>query len=176
MWFCEGFNGRGAPIPEWDGEHLYVVNGKPGDVYCVKPGGSGTVTKTHRVWHAPRKGGRDLPSPALVDDFLLVSSMSGILTCYDKKTGKIHFTERLQADGGRPLEIAAAPLVANGLVYFQSVLGGEVIVVKPAETLEIVARNQLDEAAADGIFRATLAPHRGRVLIREAGTLYCIGG
>ncbi|MDG2486590.1 MAG: PQQ-binding-like beta-propeller repeat protein, partial [Roseibacillus sp.] len=83
LWFCEGFNGRGSPIPAFSNGLLYVVNGKPGDTYAVKPGGSGNVTKSRMAWHAPRRGGRDLPSPAVVGDFLVVVSMSGLATCYD---------------------------------------------------------------------------------------------
>lgn len=170
LWFCEGFNGRGAPVPEFDGEFLYVVNGKPGDTYCVKPGGSGNVTATHRVWNAGRKGGRDLPSPAVVDDFLVISSMSGITTCYDTATGDAFYSERL----GEGIQVAAGPLVANGLVYLQTVDGGDVIVIRPGKTLEIVSVNSLGQDAAGEIFRATLTPRPGGILIRSGKTLYAI--
>ncbi len=143
MWFCEAPTGRGEPVPVYARGKLYVVCGKPGDAYCVKPGGSGKVTATHRLWTTPRKGGRDLPTPAVVDDILFISSMSGIGSAYDAETGAVIFNERL----GEGIEIAAAPLVANGLVYFQVVHGGEVIVVKPGKTLEIVAKNSLGEGA-----------------------------
>ncbi len=172
LWFCEGFNGRGAPVPEWDGEHLYVVNGKPGDTYCVKPGGSGNVTGTHRVWHAGRKGGRDLPSPAIFENYLVISSMSGITTCYDTKTGKAHYSERLGEDG---IQVAAGPLVANGLVYLQTVSGGDVIVIRPGKELDIVSVNSLGTEAKDEIFRATLTPYGDQMLIRSGKTLYCVG-
>ncbi len=171
LWFCEAPTGRGEPVPVFSGGKLYVVCGKPGDTYCVKPGGSGLVTKTNRLWTAPRKGGRDLPTPAVVDDVLLIASMSGIASAYDPETGKVHFTERL----GEGIEMAAAPLVANGLVYFQVVHGGDVIVVRPGKTLEIVARNALDESAKDLTFRSVPTPLGDRLLIRGSTTLYCIG-
>ncbi len=104
-------------------------NGKPGDTYCVKPGGSGNVTATHRLWNAPRKGGRDLPTPVVVGDiYFHFQHERNIATSYDAATGAVHFSERL----GESMEIAAAPLVANGLVYFQTVEGGDVIVVNPS--------------------------------------------
>jgi len=171
LWFCEAPTGRGEPVPVQAHGKLYVVCGKPGDAYCVKPGGSGKVTATHRLWTAPRKGGRDLPTPAVVGDILFISSMSGIASAYDAATGAVHFTERL----GEGLEIAAAPLVANGLVYLQTVHGGEVIVVKPGKTLEIVAKNSLDEGAKAETFRAVPVPLGDRILLRGGSTLYCVG-
>lgn len=171
LWFCEAPTGRGEPVPVFDGSNLYVVCGKPGDTYCVKPGGAGLVTKTNRLWTAPRKGGRDLPTPVLANDVLFISSMSAIASAYDPETGSVHFTERL----GEGIEIAAAPLVANGLAYFQTVNGGDVIVVKPGKTLEIVARNSLGDEAKDLTFRSVPVPVGEKLLIRGSTTLYCIG-
>lgn len=169
LWFCKGFNGRGSPVPDYANGLLYVVNGKPGDTYVVKPGGSGDVTESHMVWHAERRGGRDLPSPAVVGDYLVIVSMSGIASCYDAHTGEIHWNERLGVEG----EFAAAPLIANGLVYIQNVFGGETVVIKPGKKLEIVSQNSLG-ADKQEIFRATLAPIGGKVFARSHSTLYCI--
>lgn len=171
LWFCEGPTGRGEPVPVYSEGKLYVVCGKPGDAYSVKPGGSGLVTKTHRLWTAPRKGGRDLPTPALAGGVLFISSMSGIASAYDTETGAVHFTERL----GEGIEVAAAPLVANGLAYFQTVKGGDVIVVRPGKSLEIVARNSLAAAAQEQTFRSVPTPLGERLLIRGSTTLYCLG-
>ncbi|MEQ1854130.1 MAG: PQQ-binding-like beta-propeller repeat protein, partial [Chthoniobacteraceae bacterium] len=167
LWFCKGFTGRGEPVPAFAHGRIYVVNGKPGNTYVVKPGGSGDVTGTHRVWDAKRVGGRDLPSPVVVGDFLLISGMSGMLTTYDTATGAIHFTERLGS------AISASPLVANGLVYCQ-MENGDVIVVKPGKTLEIVSKSSIGAASGE-IFRAGLAPIQGRLYARSQNVVYCIG-
>ena len=170
LWFCQAFNGRGSPVPEFFDGKLYVVNGKPGDTYCVKPGGSGNVTETHMLWHASRKGGRDLPSPAVVNGTLFISSMSGIASSYDADSGETHYVERL----GEGIEIAAAPLVVDGLIYLQTVRGGDVIVVRPGKKLAILAVNSLGEMASEEIFRATIAPITGKLFIRSGKTLYCV--
>ena len=170
LWFCEGFTGRGEPVPEYAHGKLYVVNGKPGDAYCVKPGGDGNVTATHRLWNAPRKGGRDLPSPSVVGDILFIVSMSGIATTYDAETGAVHFSDRL----GESMEVAAAPLVANGLLYFQTVAGGDVVVVRPGKTLDVVSVNHLGENAKGEVFRAVPVPLGDRILLRSGRTLYCV--
>jgi hypothetical protein len=69
LWFCKAFNGRGSPVPEYAHGLVITVNGKPGDVYAVKPGGKGDVTAS-MAWHAKRTGGRDLPAPMVVGDYL----------------------------------------------------------------------------------------------------------
>jgi outer membrane protein assembly factor BamB len=167
LWFCKAFAGRGEPLPAFANGLLYVVSGQPGNTYVVKPGGSGDVTATHRLRDAKRVGGRDLPSPMVVGEYLIISSLSGMLTIYDAKTHQPHFTERLGS------QISASPLVANGLVYFLAERG-EVIVIKPGKTLEIVARNTFG-SASDEIFRAGLSPIQGRLLTRSQDTVYCIG-
>jgi outer membrane protein assembly factor BamB len=166
LWSCDSFVGRGEPSPVYAHGLLYIVSGLAGNTYALRPGGNGDVTATHRVWDARRIGGRDQPGPAVVGDFVLISSMSGILTTYDAKRGEIFFTERL----GGP--IAASPLVANGLVYFQ-MENGEVVVIKPGRTLEIVARNSIGSASGE-IFRAGLAAIQGQLFARSRNVVYCI--
>ena len=90
-----------------------------------------------------------------------------MLSSYDAKTGAIHFSERLGS------AVSASPVVANGLVYFQ-MENGEVIVVKPGKTLEIVSRNKTD-SASDEIFRASMSPIHGQWFVRSQSTVYCIG-
>jgi outer membrane protein assembly factor BamB len=166
LWFCRGFAGRGEPTPAFARGLLFVINGLAGNTYAVRPGGSGDVTATHRVWDARRQGGRDQPSPAVVGEFVLIASMSGVLTTYEAGSGRILFTDRLGS------AVAATPLVAGGLVYFQ-MESGEVVVVKPGPALEVVARNPCGAAESE-IFRAALAPIQGRLFARSRTTVYCI--
>ncbi len=168
LWFCKGFNGRGTPVPDFANGLLYVVNGKPGDCYAVAPGGSGDVTDSRMKFHAKRRGGRDLASPVVVGDYLFVTSMSGVATLYDANSGDPVWEERLEGD------FAGSPLVANGLIYLQTVSGGETLVIKPGDELEIVSRNSLGTDKQE-IFRATLAPIKGQLFARSSSVLYCIG-
>ena len=169
LWWCKGFTGRGEPVPAYDGQKLYVVNGLPGgDVYAVRPGGEGDVTETHRTWHTPRRGGRDLPSPVVIGKYMLAVNMPGILYCYDCETGKELWKERIGAN------FSSSPLVAGGRAYFQTD-AGETVVVEPGETMNIVARSTMP-SAADELFRAAPVPSRGQLLIRSTRFLYCVGG
>src|SRR5262249_29590946 len=76
LWTCNSFNGRGEPTVAPGKGLVYVVNGLAGDIYAVKLGGSGDVTKTHMAWHTPRKTDRDQPSPIVVGQYLLVADMA----------------------------------------------------------------------------------------------------
>ena len=107
----------------------------------------------------------------VVGETLLIASMSGIVSAYNAESGEVYFTERL----GEGIEMAAAPLVANGLAYFQVVQGGDLIVVKPGKALEIVARNSLGEGAKAETFRAVPVPLGDQLLLRGGSTLYCVG-
>ena len=52
---------------------------------------------------------------------------------------------------------------------------GETVVIKPGPKMDIVARNELSTAADDELFRASITPSDGQLLIRSNQVLYCIG-
>ncbi|MDA1052302.1 MAG: PQQ-binding-like beta-propeller repeat protein, partial [Planctomycetota bacterium] len=135
LWFCKGDRGRGTPTVTRYENILIAVSGRPGDMFAMRPGGSGTVNETHEVWRTPRKAGRDLPSPIVVGDFLLVVSLRpGLATCYEAATGKELDTMRLEGN------FSASPISAKGLVYIPSE-AGDVYVLKPGKKLELIETN-----------------------------------
>ncbi|MFQ5735179.1 MAG: PQQ-binding-like beta-propeller repeat protein [Planctomycetaceae bacterium] len=169
LWFCKGYKGRGTPTvtPSKSGL-LHVVDGRPGDTYAIVPGGNGDVSETHRKWQSKRIGGRDLPSPVAIGDFLLISSLrGGVVTCYDTKSGTIHWTQRL---GG---QISATPIAYEGLAAFLNE-SGETYLIKPGPKPNVVARNRLTGKAREE-FRASITPSDGQLFFRSTSTLYCIG-
>lgn len=168
LWFCKSFNGRGSPVPFYAHGLVYTVNGKPGDLYVVKPGGSGDVTKTRMAWHAKRKGGRDLPAPAVIGDQLLVTAMSGVTTAYDAKGGEAIWSDRIEG------AFSGSPLIANGLYYIQNE-SGTTYVLRPGKALDVISQNPLP-TKPDEIFRATLVPLGGQLFIRSSKALYCVRG
>jgi len=166
LWFCKSFNGRGEPTVTPAGELLCAVNGLAGDIYAIRPGGDGDITEKRMAWHTPRRGGRDTPSPIVIDKYIVVADMKGIGCCYDRETGRELWKERI-CDA-----ISSSPIAAGGLAYFQDEKG-ETVVLRPGPELDVVARNSL--GATDEIFRATLAPLDGKLLSRSQTTLYCVG-
>jgi outer membrane protein assembly factor BamB len=189
LWNCRGFNGRGEPVPEFAHGLLFAVNGLPGDVYAVRPGGSGDVSETHRVWHTPRTKVRDVASPIVVGDYLFAIDMKGSATTYDARSGKVLWSESIpvatppspaQAGSGKPpvsqkirSAFTASPIESGGLIYLNTEFG-ETLVIKPGPKLDIVARNSLGDRSGE-LFRASIAPISGRLYLRSNRALYCVG-
>ncbi len=168
LWRCKSFIGRGEPTVAPGKGLVYVINGLVGDIYAVKLGGSGDVTKSHMAWHTPRKGGRDQPSPILVGDYLITADMTGIATCYNATTGKVLWKERL-----RGTQFTSSPIAANGLVYYQSE-AGETSVIEPGPTFKVIAESNVGAGPGE-IFRASLTPSKGQIFSRSQSHLYCLG-
>ncbi|MFA6564820.1 MAG: PQQ-binding-like beta-propeller repeat protein [Verrucomicrobiia bacterium] len=167
LWNCRGFNGRGEPVPEFARGLLFVVNGKAGDIYAVRPGGSGNVSETHRVWHTPRPKVRDVSSPIVVGDYMFAMDMKGSATTYDSRSGKVVWTEKI------PGAYTASPVESGGLIYINTE-SGETLVIKPGSKLDLVARNSIGDRTGE-LFRASLAPIGGRIYLRSNRALYCVG-
>ena len=168
LWFCRGDRGRGTPTIVPYKETLIMVSGRPGDMLAVRPGGSGAVDQSHEVWRTPRLGGRDLPSPIVVGDFLVVVKMNpGLASCYDAATGKE--LDKIRLEG----VFTASPIAANGLIYIPN-QEGVVYVLKAGRKLEVIAKNKIYESDEE-IFRASLTPNRSQFLLRSDRALYCIG-
>ncbi len=115
-------------------------------IYAVRPGASGDISlpkdKTSAgavAWSAP-KGGPYLPTPIVYGDYLYVCANGGVLTCYEAKTGKQVYRERLGGSSG----YTASPVAADGRLYFTSEEDG-VRVVKAGPKFELLAENPLGE-------------------------------
>ncbi len=167
LWRCKAFAGRGEPTVAPGIDKVFIINGLPGDIYSVKLGGNGDVTKTHIAWHTGRKGGRDQPSPIVVGKYLVTADMGGIATCYDAASGKQLWRDRLRST------FTSSPIAVNGLVYF---LGEDGItsVIEPADTFKLVGEYSVGAEKSE-IFRASPAPAHGQIFVRSQTHLYCIG-
>jgi outer membrane protein assembly factor BamB len=131
-------------------------------VLGIDPSGSGNVTKTHIKWRDHR-GASYVPSPVAHDRWFFIVSDKGIASCFDARTGKVEWKERL----GR--QHSASAVYAGGHVYFLDD-DGDTHVVKAGSDFERVSQNSLGEAAF-----ASPAVSRGQIFIRTANHLWCIG-
>lgn len=132
---------------------------------AVRPGGSGDVTASHVEWTFTR-GLPYCPTPLWLDGRLYLVRNGGLATCLDARTGRPHYQEeRLGAVGDN----YASPVASDGLVCVFS-QAGVGVVYRAGDTLEVVARNALEEAVV-----ATPAVGDGRLYVRTASTLYAFG-
>ena len=125
-------------------------------------GATGDVTESHVAWTL-QKGAPHTPSMILSGDNLFCVSDGGIATCADLRTGEVRWTERL------PGNYSASPVLAEGLLYFQSETGIGTV-VKAAATFESLATNTLDEPTL-----ASPAFIDGAVILRSEKHLWRFG-
>lgn len=141
---------------------LFVTGGFPErHVLGVDPSGAGDVTKTHILWR-DKKGVSYVPSPIAHDQWFYVVSDGGVCVCYEAKTGKVAFSQRLGKHH------SASAVAAGGNLYFTSD-AGETFVLKGGPAYELVSKNDLGEECY-----ASPAISRGQVFIRTLKNLYCI--
>ena len=135
--------------------------GGTAQLWAVRLGGRGDVTGTHVAWKYAR-GSPKHSSPVLAGGRVYMMSNDGIATCIDFKTGKEIWKGRI---GGLH---SASVLYANGRIHFFDE-AGQTTIIQPGETLEILARNQLDDG-----FMASPAVADGALFLRTTTHLYRI--
>ncbi|MCA9154905.1 MAG: PQQ-binding-like beta-propeller repeat protein [Planctomycetales bacterium] len=168
LWFSQGDRGRGSPTVVTYRDMVIAVSGRPGDMWATRIGGSGSVNSTHEVWRTKRASGRDLPSPIVVGDRLVVCKLQpGIVQSYNAASGEQLSQTRIEGN------FAASPIAAGGLVYMPNDQG-DVYVLDPSDKLKVVAKNSINPAD-DELFRASLAVADGQIYLRSDRVLYCIG-
>ena len=158
--YADGFSN--VPRPVFGHGLVYIATGfQQPTLLAVRPDGSGDVTKTHVAWTL-RRSAPLTPSPLIVGDELYLVNDGGIATCLDAKTGSIHWQQRL---GGN---FSAAPLFADGRIYFSSE-EGVTTVIAPGKEFRRLAANTLDGATL-----ASIAVSGGSLFIRSHSHLYRI--
>jgi outer membrane protein assembly factor BamB len=106
-----------------------------------------------------------MPTPIVNGDHLYTCSNDGVVTCYEARTGKRLYWERLGSDGG----FTASPAAGDGKAYFTSE-EGEVYVVKAGPSFELLALNRVGD-----VCMATPAISDGRIFFRSERFLFGIG-
>lgn len=151
-----------VPRPVFAHGLVFVATGyNRADLLAIKADGTGDVTDTHIAWRTT-KGAPLTPSVAVVGDELYAVNDAGIATCWDARTGEVHWQQRI--DGN----FSASPLVAGDRLYFQSETGTGTV-LKAGKTFEKLAVNKLEERSL-----ASYAVVDRALLIRTAGNLYRI--
>ena len=161
-WLIDGPTEQFVASIVYNGELLFMTCGFPDRfIQAIRPDGRGNVTDTHVLWQKDRDCSY-VPSPIAFGPYFLVVADNGVATCFEAKTGKSCWRERLGP------HYSASLVSANGLVYFLSDKG-VMTVVKPGAELGIVARNELGENTY-----ASPAISDGQIFLRGAKHLYCI--
>jgi outer membrane protein assembly factor BamB len=167
LWTIDGPTAQFVASPVFDGELLFITAGFP--TYhnmAIRPDGAGNVTKTHIAWHEANTAARKaayVPSPIVFDRWLYVISDEGYLNCFDAKSGKRLWIEKLGQHH------SASPVLADGRLYLPAD-DGTTYVVKAGGKFEVLAENPI----GDQCF-SSLAISNGQIFLRGNRALYCIG-
>ncbi|MBT4623023.1 MAG: PQQ-binding-like beta-propeller repeat protein, partial [Verrucomicrobia bacterium] len=162
-WIVDGPTEQFVASMVYDGKYGFATGGYPErHTLAIRPDGKGNVTDTHIAWRTTR-GAAYVPSPIISGHYLLMVADSGIASCFEARTGKRHWMERLP--GGH----SPSPVSADGLVYFVSDRGVTTI-IRPSETFAVIAKNELGEPVS-----ASPAISQGQIFLRTHQNLYCIG-
>ncbi len=168
LWFCEGVSHSKGDLayssPVITGDICVVTTGFNGPAFAIRLGGRGNVTQTHRLWSNERQP-QNIGSGVAVDGKVYRPNAGpGTTQCIDAVTGETLWQDR--AGGSQWASI----VMAGGLLYATG-QNGRTIVFKPnPERFEDVAKNSLGDSC-----NATPAIANGRIYIRTAGQLWCIG-
>jgi outer membrane protein assembly factor BamB len=165
-WRLAGLTRWVSPTPVTAHGLLYVASGGPGGnvLLAIRPGGRGDVTSSHVAWRSDRAAPY-IPSPIVVGDYLYTIRSGGVMACFDARSGRLVWQERLDARG----EYYASPVAADGRIYVTNE-DGVVTVVAAKPTFEVLAVNEMGERTM-----ASPAISHGMILIRTDTRLWAIG-
>jgi outer membrane protein assembly factor BamB len=113
--------------------------GEEHGLYAIRPGGEGQIKSDRVLWKEPR-GVPEVPMPLLYEGRVYTVTNGGIISVMEAQTGKLVYRGRLGAGG----PYYASPIAAAGRIYFTSG-AGVITVLRDAEKLEVLARNDLEE-------------------------------
>jgi outer membrane protein assembly factor BamB len=130
---------------------------------AVRRGGSGDVSETHLAYKLSRSIPY-VPTALVYDDLLFLWSDKGVVTCVKAATGDTVWMNRVE---GRYF---GSPVCVDGKLYCMSA-DGEVVVVRAADSFELLARNELGEPS-----HSTPAIAGGRMYLRTERHLSSVGG
>jgi outer membrane protein assembly factor BamB len=173
LWQFGGMSSICVPSPVVAGDLLVVSSGyefgRPRPVFAVRPGAAGDIslkkdeTSTEFIAWYREPAGAYHPTPIVLGDNLYVLYSTGMISCFEAKTGKVVYEK--QRLGG---SFTASPWSYGGNIFCLSE-EGTTYVVKAGAEFELLGKNVLGEVAL-----ATAAVADGRLFLRTAGGLYCV--
>lgn len=116
------------------------------------------------AWSHARQGNY-MQTPILVGDYLYGCTDSGVLTCFDAKTGAIQYSERLSSSGQG---FTASPVSDGRHLYFSSE-PGNIFVVPVGPKFSVAATNSMGETCM-----ATPAISGGSLFVRGRSGLTAV--
>jgi len=167
IWQAGGNTRNVIPTPVAGSGTVYCASGFRGSsLQAIDVFRTGELTNTDAIkWHV-KEATPYVPSLLLYRDRVYaVMGNSGVISCYNAKTGEPHFfKERLKGING----IYASPAAAADRVYIVG-RNGVSYVLKPSNELDVLAANKLEDR-----FDASPAFAGNEIYLKGRSHLYCI--
>ncbi|MEX2112019.1 MAG: PQQ-binding-like beta-propeller repeat protein [Pirellulales bacterium] len=155
---------------------LYITSGYFQDakrpVFAIRPGATGDITladgetaNEYIPWSLQKMGPYNT-SPIVYGGLYYTLLDRGMLTCHDAKTGELVFDRTRFPQGA---SFTASPWAYNGKLFFLDE-NGSTYVMPVGREFQVERTNALDELTL-----ASPAIAQGKLLIRTASQVYCVG-
>ena len=167
LWQCKGLNPLVYTSPIYSEGIVLALGGYSGSALAVKAGGAGDVTETHRLWHKPKTPQR-IGSAVIHGDHYYILNDKGVAQCFELKTGKEIWEERLR--GKAKTSQNWSSLVLSEGKLFAVNQGGDAFVFRASPEFELLTTNALGEKVI-----GSMAVSDGDIFIRGHKNLWCIG-
>jgi len=169
IWECAGLGANTIPHPVRQDDLVLVMSGYQNPkLMAIRLGREGDLTNTDAVVWSQTRGTSYTASPVIFDNKLYVLTDTGMLSCFNAKTGEPYYHQtRLP----KTYSFKSSPVGANGKLYMATE-DDDVVVVKMGETFEVLATNTM----RGEMFIAAPAIAGGEIFLRSRTRLYCIRG
>jgi hypothetical protein len=167
LWFAKGPGDTFYASPV-SGEGTLVVMSSGmgrGSTLALKPGGSGELTESQRLWRLERTRGHT-GSSVIWQGHLYSITDDGTAECLELATGKTVWQQRLRGSGGRSSAWSSIVL-AGGKLYVPN-QSGDVFILRASPAFELLATNSVKERT-----NASLAVCDGQIFLRTDKSLWC---
>lgn len=173
LWKLRGGGDIPVPTPVVAHDLIYITNahGFMAPIYAIKCSATGDISldagqlnNQGVAWSYARDGGY-MQTPLVYGDYLYVCRDNGVLGCYEAKTGKKIYQERL---GTGRTGFTASGVAADGKLYYTSE-EGDIFVLRAGPQFEVLSQNSMGE-----VCMATPAISEGSLFFRTQGHVVAI--
>lgn len=134
LWSIGGSSKITAPTPVASAGITIVASGRRPEapIFAIR---SGEV-----IWQKQQRGPY-MPTPLIYGELLYALNNNGVFDCYELKTGKEVYRERIEHGGSG---FSASPVASDGVIYLSSE-DGDVFAIRAGAKFEILARTAVGE-------------------------------
>jgi outer membrane protein assembly factor BamB len=161
LWRAQLLENEVVPSPVFAGGLIFALS--PGSkLMALRPDGAGDVSKSHMAW-ASEENVPDIASPVANGEFVFTVTSGGEATCFEARGGKKDWETNLD------MEVQSSPALMGGRLL---ILGGKgaLVTLEAGRECRELGRIQLPDK-----FTASPAFANGRIYLRGATNLYCLG-